>query len=197
MNRQEAAKLVTVIRAACPAQSARMSTQQQLDMLDAYQALLGDLSYEQCNTAVAALLQTRSWMPSVADIRSTALELARGPRKQGGEAWGELLRAISRYGVYRTPGQDFTFSDSVTAKCVAALGWRELCNSENQVADRARFVELYDKLAEQAQREATSPALAAAAHQRKLEERTGGEGAGTAIGRVLALAGQLKAGGDS
>ena len=41
------------------------------------------------------------------------------------------------------------FTDPVTAQCVASLRWRELCDSENQAADRARFVELYDKLAAQ------------------------------------------------
>ena len=39
MNRQETAKLVAVIRSACPAQGGKLTNQQQLEMLDAYHAL--------------------------------------------------------------------------------------------------------------------------------------------------------------
>ena len=168
MNRQETAKLVAVIRSACPAQGGKLTNQQQLEMLDAYHALLSDLTYEQCNAAVCVLLQTRSWMPSVADIRSTALDLDRGPSRPGGEAWGSVQRAIHEQGVYRRPGVDFVFHDSTTARCVAALGWTELCNSELQTADRARFIELYDKLAAETRRELQAPQLAAARERREL-----------------------------
>jgi len=135
-------------------------------MINAYADLLGDLKYEQCNAALRVLLQTRTWLPSVADLRSAALELQRGPVRAGGDAWGSVLKAIAREGVHRDPGTDFVFSDPATARCVEAFGWRNLCNSENQVADRARFVELYDKIASQGQREAQSPTLAAAAEHR-------------------------------
>jgi len=170
MNRQEAAKLVAVVIASCPAQSSKLDTQRQLAMVDAFASLLDDMTYEQASAAVRVLLQTRSWMPSVADIRATALELARGPVAPGGDAWGQVLKAISRYGIYRQPGVDFSFPDAVTAKCVQALGWTQLCNSENQVADRARFVELYDKLAAQSHRESLSPVLTAAKEARDARE---------------------------
>lgn len=168
MNRQEAARLVAVILAACPAQSSKLDSQRQLGMVDAFEALLGDMSYEQANAAVAVLLQTRPYMPAVADIRATALELTRGPVAPGGEQWGSVLRAMNEQGAYRQPGTDFVFHDAITARCVQALGWRELCLSENTVADRARFVELYDKLAAQSQRESQSPILAAAKQHREL-----------------------------
>lgn len=183
MTRPEAAKLVAVIMAACPAQSSKLDGGRASAMVDAYEALLGDLTYEQVNAAVRVLLQTRSWMPSVADIRTTVLELMRGPVRAGGDAWGTVLNAIKREGAYRTPGSDFMFRDPVLARCVNALGWQELCLSENPTADRARFIELYDKLAQQDRKEATSPLLAAAA-----ERRTGGLLAGgDAIRNALAL----------
>lgn len=167
MTRQEAAKLVAVIIASCPAQSSKLDRERQLGMVDAFEALLGDLEYAHASAAVRVLLQTRSWMPSVADIRATVLELERGPVRAGGDAWGGVLAAIKGEGAYRTPGVDFTFRDPITARCVAALGWQELCLSENNTADRARFIELYDKLAQQDRKEQTSPLLAAAAEHRR------------------------------
>lgn len=169
MNRQEAARIVAVIIAACPSQGIKLDVPRTNSMIDTFTALLGDVTYEQANAAVTVLLQTRSWMPSVADIRSTALEMSRGPAAPGAQAWGAVLRAIQAEGAYRAPGSDFVFSDPVTARCVAALGWRELCLSENTVADRARFIEMYDKLAAQDQREQQAPMLSAARQQRELE----------------------------
>lgn len=168
MTRQEAAKLVAVIIASCPAQSSKLDRERQLGMVDAFETLLSDLTYEQASAALRVLLQTRSWMPSVADIRATVLELGRGPVRVGGDAWGAVMRAIKSEGAWREPGTDFVFPDPVTMRCVQALGWRELCLSENQIADRARFIEMYDKLAAQAQREAQAPMLAAAREHREL-----------------------------
>lgn len=184
MNREETAKIVTVMLAAVP--SNRVDARSVPSMIEAYTSLLSDITYEQCNAALRVLLQTRTWLPSVADIRATALELARGPRRAGGDAWGGVIRAISAEGVYRTPGVDFVFRDPVTARCVAALGWENLCNSENPQSDRARFIELYDKLAEQDRKEQQAPLLSAAAEQRRLE-RTGGASAGDAVRNVFAL----------
>lgn len=184
MNRSETAKLVTVMLSAVP--SNRVDPRSVPSMIDAYADLLGDLTYEQCNAALRVLLQTRTWLPSVADIRSTALEMKRGPRRAGGDAWGGVLRAISAEGVYRRPGVDFSFADPVTARCVAAFGWENLCNSELPQADRARFIELYDKLAEQDRKEQQAPTLAAATEQRRIE-RTGETSTGDALGKVLEL----------
>lgn len=169
MNRQEAAKLVAVVIASCPAQSSRLDEKRTTAMVDAFESLLGDLTYEQANAALRVLLQTRPYMPAVADIRATALEIARGPIRAGGDAWGGVLAAIKAEGAWRNPGTDFVFRDPVTARCVAALGWQELCLSENTIADRARFIDMYDKLAAQSQREAQSPSLAAARDARELD----------------------------
>lgn len=167
MNRQDASRIVAVIIAACPSQSARLDGGRVASMIDAFAGLLGDLTYEQVNAAVSALLQTSPFMPAVADIRARVLELERGPVLAGGEAWSSVQAAMKREGSYRTPGVEFAFRDETTARCVAAMGWRELCLSENTVADRARFIDLYDELAVQSRREQQSPMLAAAREKRE------------------------------
>lgn len=197
MTHSEAARIVAVILAACPSQASRLDAGRATSMVDTYATLLEDLSYEQCNAAIRVLLQTRTWMPSVAEIRAAAVELERGPIAPGGEAWGVVKRAIHEQGSYRRPGVDFVFNDPVTARCVAALGWQELCLSENEIADRARFIELYDRLAAQEKRESLSPLLAATSERRRLEaarqrevqriERTGEASTGDAIRTVFAL----------
>jgi hypothetical protein len=154
-------------------------------MTTAYEALLADLDYARCNAAVRVLLQSKNSIPAVADIRRVVLELERGPVRPSGEAWGEVLKAIGRYGAYRVPGVDFQFSDPEVARCVNALGWKVLCLSEDQTADRARFIELYGTVATQERREQQAPLLAAA---REAREQGQLESAGDLVAGLLQAA---------
>ena len=56
---------------------------------------------------------------------------------------GDVLAEIRRTGVYGVP----SFADPLVTECVRIMTWRGLCLGENEAADRARFIELYDGLA--------------------------------------------------
>ena len=106
--------------------------------------------------------------------------VAHGARKNGGEAWGECVALVGKYGLPRYPGIDFEIPDPLVAQAIRAFGWRNLCTSENPYADRARFIELYDQLAESDRKDtqvsqglvstARAPALPAAARASALPE---------------------------
>lgn len=166
MKASEAGRLVGAVLVAYP--TVRLTEQQQTTMVELYISTLADLTYEHCNVALLTLIKTAKFMPTVAEIRGAALELAHGPVRAGGEAWGDVVQALRRYGLQRSPGVDFTFADPVVARCVKALTWGELCRSENVIADRARFVELYDRLASEVRREQQAPELAAARQRREV-----------------------------
>ena len=189
MNLQESAELVGCALVAFPSQGGKLNDAQQVTLAKVWHDTLGDLTYEQCRTALNVLIQTRQFLPTVSEIRSAVLDLERGPVTAGGDAWGDVLAAMKSKGAHRTPGIDFTFPDVTTARCVQRLGWRDLCLSENTVADRARFIELYDKLATETRREKQAPVLAAAREQRELGEST------QQAGKLIALvAGKLGGG---
>lgn len=138
----ECAKLVAVLVATYP--NARVNALTS----EAYERMLADLDYPSANAAVEKLLATSRFMPTIAEIREGVLALANGERRPGGEAWGEVHRLISRFGARRyDEGIPPPMADEVSRQVVDALGWSNLCDSENQVADRARFIELYDRLA--------------------------------------------------
>lgn len=143
MTQLEAKKIVAVLVASFA--SSRFT----MDTVGVYERMLADLDYVVANAAVERLLATAKFLPTIAEIREACLTLSNGEKRPGGDAWGEVLAAIRKYGYVRVPGQDFEFSDTVVAKCVRALGWTELCSSENVHADRARFIELYDAEASQ------------------------------------------------
>lgn len=168
MTRAESAKLVAVVIGSYPGQAAKLDAARTDAMVNAFASMLGDLPLAEVTAALGVLIQTRTWMPSVADIRASVLEMRQGSRRTGGDAWGGLLRAIQHEGAWKTPGVDFVLHDPVTAQCVNALGWKNLCLSENQVADRARFIEMYDQLATTKARTDQSPALAAAEKRREI-----------------------------
>lgn len=147
MTKTEVMKLVAVLCAAYPA--AKFTA----EASSAYERSLADLDYPLANAAVEQIIGSSRWLPTVAEIRERALSLTSGEVRPGGEAWGSVLKAISRRGRGRVPGVDFEFRDPVVHDAVRALGWIQLCDSENATADRARFVELYDRLAVQHRRQ--------------------------------------------
>lgn len=197
MNEREAQRLITVLVTAFPSSTSRLSESQQAEFMGIYRRMLADLDYAAANAAVERLLATSRFMPTVAEVRETVFSLEQGEQRAGGEAWGTVLKAIRAEGVYRRPGIDFNFRDPVTLRVVSALSWEELCNSENITADRARFIELYDKLAIQERRKQLSESLPAMQRYREIEakrtaqieQRTSASSSSTAnpFARVLSL----------
>ena len=189
MTKSEAAKLVAALLAAFPGVRANDGT----SMI--YERMLGDLDYASANAAIERLLAGARFMPTIGEVRESALALTVGERKPGGEAWGSVTKAIGREGVNRTPGVDFMFADPITARCVAALGWEEMCNSELQAADRARFIDLYDQLAAQERRKQLSDALPAmqtfraveSERRQQIENKTGETPVADALCKVLSI----------
>lgn len=195
MNLEESAQLVGYVLVAWPAQGSKLNDPQQVTMAKVWRDALGDLTYEQCQAAVCVLVQTRQFMPTVAEVRGAVLELEHGPVRSGGDAWGEVLDAMKNKGAWKSPGVDFVFDDPATTRCVKCLGWRDLCLSENTIADRARFIELYDKVAADRRRESQAPQLAAAREQREQREQRQVAGQPATIGKLLSIV--AKTGGDS
>lgn len=183
MQKSEAKKLVSMLVVAYQSQLSRLGVEQLRQTAEIYADMLADLDFAVARAAVERLLATAKFLPTIAEIREAALEVTAGPRRHGGDAWRDVLEAVSRYGRNRLP----SFDDAVTAACVRSLGWQEICNSENQVADRARFIELYDKLAREQRVERVAgglPAQRALAAQRA---QGGTHALGDATARALAV----------
>ena len=179
MTPTQSAKLVALLLAAFPNARAHVRDVEATSSL--YERMLADLDVNAATAAAERLIATSKFLPSIAEIREAALSLAVGDNRPGGDAWGDVLAAVRRFGQYRGP----TFDDPIVGRVVSALGWRELCQSENQHADRARFIELYDRFAASARTETLTAGLPSGERYRQL--RASGEALplSAAVGRLL------------
>lgn len=164
MQKSEAKKIVATLAANYAPQLAKLGIEQVRQMAEIYADMLQDLDYLVVKAAAESLMASSEFMPTIAAIRSAALAISEGAQRPGGDAWGDVLDAVSQFGIYRQPA----FLDSVTARCVKQLGWEEICNSLNQAADRARFIELYDRLKSHERTEKLTGHLPAQARLREL-----------------------------
>lgn len=153
--RIEANQLLAILWAAYPVETVNVGGEQALAAAEVYACCLQDIEARVVVAAVEYLIKTSDRMPTVAHIRRAAVDMTYGPPRLGGDAWGDLRSAMSKHaggkhdGGIKRPGEDFQFADPIVARVVDRLGWWDLLASENRVADRARFIELYDELAEQ------------------------------------------------
>ena len=169
MTPAQAQALVLEMTAALPKEWSFLTREQQNATQKQYRRFLVDLPFEAAYTAVHELIGTAKTMPTIADIRAATARVQLGNVRAGGEAWGSVMRAMAAEGSRRKPGRDFRFKDPIVARCVDALGWVALCTTENQTADRARFIELYDRLAREQRSEEVIATLPAVRRFRELQ----------------------------
>lgn len=108
---------------------------------------LCDIHYEVAEMALRKWVSTSKWSPSIADIREVAATISNGNIPDWGHGWEQVIKAIGRYGYYNADEAMNSF-DEITRECVKRLGFKNLCMSENQTADRASFRMIYEQVAE-------------------------------------------------
>ena len=152
-EKQDIAKLVAVTSAAYPAWQVNEYT------IEVYYQDLRDLPADLLFAAAAKArtnaARNLAFAPSTGEIRQAAAEILRSVQgvPSSFQAWQEVNRAMLEVGSYGKP----TFSHSLIGQAVDALGWRNLCMSDNAVADRARFLQAYEQLADRNETEMMEP----------------------------------------
>lgn len=182
MTHQEFREQFLMMLAAWAAQRQRLSDEDIRAMAAIYTAALIDVDVEVVKMALLRLVRTSKYMPTVAEFREAIDIELHGVQTTGGEAWGEVMSKMKRYGSHRTPGVEFTFDDPITAQLVKAFGWRDLCASTNPIADRARFIEAYNQISKTTRREAqASDGVVSRILDRTLEPKSLQESIGNAL----------------
>lgn len=88
------------------------------------------------------------FVPTIAELRDAAFSITAGDLapETPGEAWDRVSRAMRQLGSYRAHEAREMLGE-VLWRCIGAMGgWRELCLSENGVADRAHFLRAFEQI---------------------------------------------------
>jgi len=158
MDRQDVEKTIAVLMTVYTVQ-ARKFTESEIDgMIASWSILLDDLSPDLLQAAALKHASTQRFWPTPADLRSAASEiddLTRSDHLEANDAWSEVSRALSR-GLYEVDEEkglmqfrasradDWT--DPLIQRAIDGIGgWRALRHSQNAAADRARFLQAYDR----------------------------------------------------
>lgn len=184
MTEEEAQQVFTLIVTAFPSAMQKLNAEQQRATARLYRRFLLDVDSGAATAAVERIIATHrfpSLLPTVAEIREAALATTAGDKQHGLRAWQEVKQAVGVFGRDRFP----VFDDPLTAVVVEALGWRDYCNSDvdDEPSWRARFAELYDKLATDERRDQIVRSLPAVKRYRELKS------AAAPLSRALALIG--------
>lgn len=136
----EVAQIVALISAAYPNFNPTEQT------VEVYYQTLKDLPGDELKAAALTAIAEagRKFAPSVGELRGAVGEIRKAVHNlpSSYQAWEEVLKQMVRVGSYRSP----EFSHPLIHRVVDTLGWKNLCLSENAVADRARFIQAYEQL---------------------------------------------------
>lgn len=140
MTTQEFATISAAIRAAWPSANIMPDRQSK----EVWWTMLSDLDYKPCLMALKEHMSTCKFPPSIAELREKTAGMTQVPVRDWGEAWEDVMRAIRFKGMYREQ-EALEQLDEITQKCVRRLGFKSLCTSENETADRANFRMIYEQ----------------------------------------------------
>lgn len=155
MTANETAKIIYLISAAYPKYSKQIQDNLQT-MVEIWAAVFSDIPYEVATTALHKLVLKSPYPPSIHDLRQEIVSITAGENADASEAWGEVTKAIKNFGSYREKEAVDSMSE-LTQKVVKAIGWREICLSEEPGVVRGQFIKLYNQLKEREEKEALIP----------------------------------------
>lgn len=129
---------------AYPQHTAKLPENMIAGMVDVWLEHLSDLPDDLLTVAVKNHIERSQWLPSIAEIRASAVSLMRQAspaRQSASEAWGDVKRAIASIGYVGSP----EFSNPATAAAVRRMGWRDICMDDGpEGVIRAQFERFYD-----------------------------------------------------
>ena len=140
MTKQEFATLVVAMQAMYGKDF--IGTEQALDV---WYALLHDLDYQILSKVLQQYMLTNKFKPTVAELREIYTELVSPTISDWSKGWEQVSKAIGHCGMYQGKAAMESF-DEITREVVKRLGFQNICLSENIVADRARFAEIYQAI---------------------------------------------------
>ena len=176
-------KLLGTLLEEFPAFKRKMSEDDRVKMFRAYHLILGDLDADTLLKAALGVVGTATFYPSSGELRRAYFDLTDSAQgiPDAYQAWAEVKALFRRgYSMRRPPTDASVSHPRVLAALEGIGGWRYLCGSVNDMADRARYVEAYKTYTKRDQyKERMLPGTMEVARRLVARERkalTGGDG---------------------
>lgn len=115
------------------------------DQMDWWFELLGNLPFQTATLALKKYSLTNKFPPTISDICTLAADLIEDRIPDADEAWGEVIKAIRRYGYPREREALDSMSETVR-KTVERIGFQDICKSQYDQLNtlRAQFKGFYE-----------------------------------------------------
>lgn len=126
-------------------------------VVELWETMLEDIGFEHGKLAVHKHMSESVYPPTVADIRAKISDISAPQGLTAIEAWGSVIKSIQQFGSYREK-EAIESLEPITQKVVRNIGFRTLCMSENEMADRAHFTKAYDVYVSRERSESLMPA---------------------------------------
>lgn len=153
MNRSETFKILTMLEVAYEKFDATSNEVK----LELWHDLLSDLDYQLALTVVKKHIAEEHFPPTIASIRKNVADIKMPVTQMtADQGWGEVIRAIKKHGIYQEAEALASMSPMV-AQIAKNMSWREICLSENQMADRAHFIKMFEAKQRRAKQQAMLP----------------------------------------
>lgn len=132
-------------------------------LVSAWLGMVGHLDAATFQAALQLVATRSEFFPTPVLVLAAVTELTAAPARTGDEAWGDVKAAIAQHGVYHPPDGaqygDFRnyfweFPDPLVGELVKDYGWTYLCQSEDEMADRAHFRKAYEMKQQRAREQA-------------------------------------------
>lgn len=102
-------------------------------------------------------IMQKTFPPTIAELREEVVKVTnKGALMSPEEAWEIVIKAIKRYGYYQQSEAFATFSEPIR-RAVKAIGWQDICRSENIGIERANFFKMFNALDQGNREEALLP----------------------------------------
>jgi len=132
--------------------------------LEIYEALLSNYSVDKIKRAVQVVVLRSKFFPSIAEFREALHEEEIEGIPTAMQAWGEVRKAVEKYGSYRAPSgfskeeivegkpayKDPEYSHPLIGEAARLYGYRDICMCEDIQVTGAVFMKHYEILREKA-----------------------------------------------
>lgn len=146
MTKNETTRLLGILQTAYPYFYKNITVAEAKNASNLWHDMLKGLTLEVAKLALYKLIALhKDYPPTIAHLLESVADVTKEPTPTIADAWAEVKVAISKYG-YPRPEEALQSLSPTTAKAVRAMGWLELCSSENEVADRAHFMKIYSTM---------------------------------------------------